>query len=277
MNLLDKFNNLKISNVTRISDIDRSYCEHYEDIYIKAVKAYEGFRSSIQALVDVANTNPFHEDSYCFLVNSSDDIRPIENRLEKLKKDFVNRLCWYFAGKYKVTISNGFIGKYPPHITYENILDEIFLQMNGFTFEEKAVNEIKNDMQNLVRGYMDKLYVQCKVNKLIFNNLYIVHYDDIFKRYDIGRYGTHENALAFYTALCNFDHQDTGIGELRSFMDVSTKTFPDLFCKYDFRSMQKLDSIRFYKNGRIDVEFKNIQYANSFLQDYCGVAVTEVA
>lgn len=232
----------------------------------------------MQSLVNEVLKNPFNEESYRFIVDSSDDINPINKRLEKLKKDFVQRLCWYFAGKYKVTISDNFMDKYSDQISYKNILDEIFLQLGGFSFEEKAVNEIKSNMKSIIERYNGDPRVTLKGNKLIFDGLCLVRYDDIWKNYEIAGYYGRESAIKFYTALNHFDHNQKGIsGELVNFMDAKGRDNPNLFNKYEFVTMNKLKSIKFYKNGKVDVEFKTLEYAHEFLKDYCGVSIEKVA
>jgi len=189
--------------------------------------------------------------------------------IKGLKNSFVNKICYYFAGKYNVTIDHAFKEKYDEKISYNNILDEIFIQLGGASFEERAVIEIKNKMKQAASNYHGDPKIIIKNKKLVFDCLHMVCYDDIWNRFSIARYDT--NAAHFFTALCHFDHNRKSYnGECKRFIDANSNDTPDLFNKYEFFTMNKLKTIKFYKNGRIDIEFATVDQAREFAKEYCG-------
>lgn len=267
--ILDKFEAVKVENVDRISPEDVEFCKYYESVFHKAVSVYSEFITTIKSLVTEGERNPYKDEAYNLFLTFSSDVSPSEERIRVLKNNFVRKICYYLASKYKVTIDRSFMDKYDETISYNNILDEVFNQLGGHSFEEKAVNEIKNKMINAASNHRGNPEIKIKNNKLIFDCLHMVRYDDIWKRYKLGSYD--DNSRHFYTALCHFDHnRKTYNGEFGQFIDANDKDKPDLFQKYEFFTMNKLRSIKFYKNGKIDVEFTTAEQARDFAKDYCG-------
>lgn len=269
--LLTKFEAVKIENVDRISSEDKEFCEYHETILRKTVAVYNDFITAVKSLVNEVKVNSYKEESYNLFLSFSTDVGPAEKRIKELKNSFVDRVCRHFASKYKVTIDRDFKEKYDETITFNNILDEIFLQLGGYSFEEKSVNEIKAKMKHAASNYHGDPKFQIKKNKLIMDCIHQARYDDIWKRWTVGKYSYDGELMHFYTALSHFDHNEKSCHwELKQFLDANDEKNPALFTKYEFCTMEKLRSIKFYKNGKIDIEFTTAEQARAFAKDYCG-------
>lgn len=154
-------------------------------------------------------------------------------------------------------------------LRYEQIIDEIFVQLGGFSLNERAMNEflertwecchrtygsrpdeeefeIKNDTLRLI-GY----WVSVDANK------WMTH--PVAEYTPSGDFKTLLNALAYYEC---------------GRMDEGHKWFPELF-KYDTKENQidtphmgKVKSVKLYKNGRVDIKFRNASYVQEFVEQY---------
>ena len=152
-------------------------------------------------------------------------------------------------------------------LRYEQIVDEIFVQLGGFSFQEQAMNEflertwkschkawkddeeafeIKNDVLRLPNG------CYCDENK--------------WMTYPEPRYELSDNSKILLDALAYYE-----CGR----MDEGHLWFPNLcgFSKttenfFEIRNMSKVKSIRLFKNGRVDIKFRSAAYLQEFAEQY---------
>lgn len=148
-------------------------------------------------------------------------------------------------------------------LRYEQVVDEIFVQLGGFSFQEKAMNkflsrtwdcchntyrdnaeefEIKNDTLKLT-GY----WCRCK--------------DDSWRSYD--EWESTDNLKTLLNALAWYE-----CGR----MDEGKLWFPELF-RYDTdrnffetHNMEKVKSVKLFKNGRVDIKFRSAAYVQEFAE-----------
>lgn len=154
-------------------------------------------------------------------------------------------------------------------LRYERVVDEIFVQLGGFSFQEQAMNEflertwncchrtygsrpneeefeIKNDTLRLI-GY----WVSVDENKWMNHPVAEYKPSEDFK--------TLLNALAYYEC----EHMDEGY-----------RWFPELFkyntkeSLFDIPYMEKVKSIKLFKNGRADIKFRSTGYVQEFVEQY---------
>lgn len=146
-------------------------------------------------------------------------------------------------------------------LRYEQIVDEIFVQLGGFSFQEQAMNEflertwncchqnrdgkekfeIKNDTLRLTSGwcYCDDQWSwgpEWKPNENLHTLL------DALAWYQCGRMG---EAALWFPELCKYT---TKVNE------------------FDTCNMSKVKFIKLFKNGRVDIKFRSAAYVQEFVE-----------
>lgn len=300
MLILNKFENVKIENTNRISEEDKNFCEIHNKAYEKTLNVY---KQTLNHLIELYNeqiaTLPDHNGkigiSYNLYVDMYGDIgiSKIVDTIQKLQEKFISKICYYFSNKYNVTIeSNDIYAKYKSnelkyekrenkdhtlnenlleykYFDYNNIIDEIFEQLGGFTFKEKAIDEIKNATREIYsyNDYRKSSNMNIKNNKLIIDGYY-AYKDSIWNEYRLtGDYGK------IFTSLYYFDSNTivTNNTELHNkYCGYENEKNQNNFEKYNPYSLAKVKSIKFYKNGKLEIEFKNSEDTQQFAKEYCG-------
>ncbi len=147
-------------------------------------------------------------------------------------------------------------------LRYEQIVDEIFVQLGGFSFQEQAMNEflerswncchktwgdqserfeIKNDILRLTGGwcYCDDGWSwgpEWKPSDDLKTLL------DALAWYECGRMG---EGYLWFKDICGY----------------STKQN-----EFDIRNMEKVKFIKLFKNGRVDIKFRSAAYVQEFAE-----------
>lgn len=173
---------------------------------------------------------------------------------------FKERLAAYNAKKEKYDIA---LRTLP--LRYEQIVDEILVQLGGFSFQEQAMNEflertwkcchrtwgeheetfeIKNDTLRLTGGWC-----YCDENK--------------WMTHPVAEYKPSENLKTLLDALAWYEYGRLNEGH---------RWFPELFKyntkenQFDLSYMEKLKSIKLFKNGRVDIKFCSAAYVQEFVE-----------
>lgn len=263
--LLSKFENIKIENDTRISETDRAYCEKQEKLYKEAVQAMKQTLELFKTIYK--NYSDADIRNYKVYIHKFDDISHTEDRIKEFKNMFVSHIISYFQKAYNVTLnSSEILKKYKEReITYQNIIDEIFEQLGGFNFQEKAINEIKEAARNTVYNSdkitikKGKLSIQDFVywNRYSWSDEHSLSWGDskvrpLFK--GLSHFETEETETAFYYE------------SIYKELNAGDRTY-DIFSKYEL-GYEKVKSIKFYKNGKIDIEFETNEQAQQFKNEY---------
>ncbi|RXZ78144.1 hypothetical protein EBB07_29255 [Paenibacillaceae bacterium] len=272
--VLSKFENVKIENETRLSEKDLQFCKEQEEIYKQTLHTYQEF---FKQLSNISKLNEehgqkygkqsgayFHKQETAFYYTLK--IYDYNSKIYKIREGFINQVCRYFECEHNITINNEIIvKKFKESVTYSDIVEEIFLQLGGFNFAEKAEKEIKENLKELFRHDIDKVVVKgSKVNL----NAWFARHDSIWKDYRLNS----DRCEAVFKALSHFEDGDCNIKqEIRN-----------LYCGYDnerdqanyercnIETMSKVKSIKFLKNGKMDIEFESSQCAIKFAKEYCG-------
>jgi hypothetical protein len=262
LDILSQFDSIKIENSTRIDIEDKMYCEKHEKAYQATLNNYKGTLSNwiilhnnqIKELSYNRNGYTYTEEyiSY-FGGGNSICIDKIIQEIDKIKEKFIGRITNYFENKYHVTIDDNKIiekykNKFDYHkkensdktlkldlieyvdIDYNTILDEIFLQLNGFSFKEKAIDEIKQKARIPLHWYEYRKYWNYEVKGKIIK--FKTNIDDI------------------KPALYYFDSNETNLNNCFSY--------------------NKIDDYKSYDNGNTDIKFYNASDALDFAKRYLG-------
>ncbi|PZT57472.1 hypothetical protein [Paenibacillus silvae] len=250
--IFSKFDEIEITNDQRISDDDYKFCQEQETNYKSLIVTYEGFYNELNKISHGA----FHG------VMSSYDYR---DSLTRIKESFIRNICYYFINKYKVTIDHEkIINKLTFESGFQDVLDNIFVQLDGYSFTEKAEKEIKDNSKEMFK-YGDKISI--KGNKLVLDG-YFAHLDSIWKEYSLSE----SKVNKIFQSLQLFDSGlITENEELKNkYCGYDNSKKLENYERYTTQTMKKVKSIKFFKNGKLEIEFIGNQEAVAFASEYCG-------
>lgn len=268
LDILSQFDSIKIENSTRIDTEDKIYCEKHDKAYHATLNNYKEtltnwiilYNSQIKELSYKRNNYTYTEEYISYFGGGNGIcIDKIIQEIDKIKEKFIGRITYYFETKYHVTIDNNkIIKKYKDkfdyhkkensdktlkldlieyvNIDYNAILDEIFLQLNGFNFNEKAIDEIKQKARMPLHWYEYRKYWNYEVKGKTIK--FRTSINDIM------------NALYYY------DNNETNL--------INCFTY------------NKVDDYKSFDNGNTDIKFYSAEYALDFAKRYLGyIEMTE--
>ncbi len=262
--LLSKFENIKIENDTRISEFDRAFCEKQEKMYYEAKNAMQQTLELFKSIYE--NYSDDIKKNYKGYIDRHKDIIHAENRMEKFKSEFISNIIYHFQNQYNVTLESGEIRhKFKQKdIAYQDIVNEIFEQLGGFNFKEKAIKEIKDKCRDTIYN-ADKITI--KKNKMSIQD-FVWWHDDWRGKKGLS-YGD-SKVSPLFKALSHFEAGETEmLGyyiNLYQELNRGEEEY-DIFSKYEL-GYNKVESIKLYKNGKIDIVFQSTQDAIKFKNEY---------
>lgn len=294
---MDTLNNLNNLNVpaqydNRISDKDKIFCEtHY--------KAYKTAKKDLQELEAVlenikgrqSNILKNIDDHSCPLdiyinINNLTD-KSIQNKIERIHFEYIGQIVKHFNHNYHISIdlnkiyneilpnkperfyfkANGEEFKkyyqeiYLLNIDYKDILKQIFEQLNGRTFQERAIDEIKEKCKKASIDYYGNPIYELKNDTIAFNHYVCFHR----KHINLDIWTISESFKEILLALALFETGMIGkyppcINSILKCSEINNSNIP-LDC-------DKVKQMKLYKNGRIDIKFTSKYYANRFIYEY---------
>ena len=145
---------------------------------------------------------------------------------------------------------------------YEDVVDQMFIQLDGLSFVERAFQELRTKCHKAAYWSNSNAGYDRKGDTLRFGG-YFCSCDE--------RWGREEWRLAermqdIFTAVAHYETNTfgrfpAGFSELLGYSDVSTSQF-------QFPTCQKLVHLRMFKNGRVDLKFKTAALAKEFAETY---------
>lgn len=270
--LLSKFDTIEVNNNTRISAEDQAFCEDQERQYKESIKIQLAFLNAFKEVSGIdllaerytnQNTKNKYLDWYKF--------NKIAELAKETKEKFINEIIWYFEKQYNVTINSDNMGKrYGFDINYNDILDHIFIELGGFNFEEKAVKEIKDKLKDKVmRGYDNRIDVLIKNKKVVFPNyFYIDSWDKKWGKLKIS-YNAYKNFDTLLTALSHYE-QETTHNTYQGIYEIITNETGDRVFTNHYLMHIKAESMKIFKNGKVEITFLTPEFAQQFAKEYCG-------
>lgn len=266
-NLLDKFSAIDIKVDQRISEIEAEYCKRQEVIFYETRDILKRNLSELNNLYEkYGEKDSFSGREESFL-STYDDLKYVKNRIDSIYKGFISRITHYFARRHKVSLSsNEIVGKYDENsISYTIILDEIFEQLGGLSFKEKAVEEIKAASRSII---YNKSNLHIAKNKLSIIDC--VYWDSGFIddsksiRYDDRR------VKPLFLALSHFMNGSVEmiyrLGEIYQQLNRGSRDY-DIFSKYEI-GIYNVESLKMFKNGKIEIVFREHENAEAFKNEY---------
>lgn len=264
--LLDKFDSLSVEAKDKVAPEDLAYCEKQQRLYREAITIFEGCLSRFKAAYAC-----YEEDEYRQkrgFISDYNDIRPMERRMPEIQQEFISNICRFFSHKYNVSIGTDFgKKKYDLQITYDNILEEIFIQLDGMTFAEKAARELKDKFLGEVNYGYSRNKASVKKNVVTLDG-YVWVSKDYAGKSEIS-YSSRDRVVHLLDALSHFEK---GCAEMLwpySYImrDAGNES---VFCKHEI-PFDKVTFVRLFKNGKVEIGFASPDLAERFLKEYCGV------
>ncbi len=293
MNALDKLNAVQIEADNRISETDRQFCEAHQAAYMDAKASLNELEymwtdivSRQSKLFEPAAAVWNNVQKYTYLPHFSE--QDIRDQLEKLNDLFSSNLVRYFNSRYKVSLdADSIIDMLLPHkpkkdyfspnteavteyhqklrtmtVDYKEVLEQIFVQLGGRTFLERALDEIKEGCHKAAwHTYSGKAEYELKNDTVRFT--YGCRFDTIFEKWSLN-----DSMKEILRGLAYFETEALGYypAGIANLLDWSYKEEPVI----SFSTYTKLQSLRMFKNGRVDIKFKSKDYASRFVSEFLG-------
>ena len=262
--IVSLFNSIDVQASSRLSPADLAVCQHQEQLYKEAIELLSGVSVQMKemfARYKVVNDR-FIEYSDGYLDRSN--IRYIEDQMQEIRKSHISKICMHFEKKYKVSLDEAvIIRKYKDtpleKPSYEEIVEEIFVQLGGFPFEEKAVQELKDNCASHI--YREP---EIKGTRLILNNF--IYMDSWEVRIS---WQSQEKVFALFKALSHFESgRVEWLYQYSSLANNLRDMRAEAYQKHEFGSNQ-VQAIRFFRNGKTEITFETYEQAQAFKKDYC--------
>lgn len=300
MNLLDKFLAVEVKAESRISKSDKHYCEVQQAAYDHGRKALKDMIKVAERFIKEQNDILESVDrevytNYVYDGRGGVSLTSLHDLLRKSHATFIAKIVSYFCKTYHVDLDNGvviehLIPKEPRYsskddakeyteqiesleISYKQVLDEIFVQLGGFSFQEKALNELKEKCHKEAwNSYTGKRDFEQKKAVLSFTR-YACSFDSWHEQWHKGEYeikladGMKDvlRAIAYFEYGL-IDYIPAAFHDLLGWSWTTTETERKCF-------MEKVKSIKCFKNGRVDVRFTSEEYARQFADEFLGTEV----
>lgn len=293
MSILDKLTAIEIKADTRISEEDRKVCQAHQAAYensremlLYMRELWDVFVYEQQEIMSPVTDSTYVRERYCCIEGLSS--RNISKKLEHLPELLITSIVNYFNDKYHVSVSEDnlkkiFIPSSPKYdweqsrvdeyhekmetmiLRYEDILEQIFVQLGGRTFEERALDEIKEKCHKFVwTEYSSKPSYEVKNDTVQFTG-YACSFDSFYRRSEWEIKDGMKNILR---GLAHFETQQLDyIPKDISFLIGHESKYSSA---YDF-NFEKIKKIRMFKNHRVDVKFASKALANQFVEQYLGL------
>ena len=199
MGLLDKLEQVEIKADSRLPEDDLMFCETQQQAYDESCRALREIRQqwkkAIQAQRDLLGIGqdgplPYFGSNYRF------GITDLNRELEKFHSRFISELTQHFNEKYSVTISTDAIKEHlipaepDPYrcdmdtskeyhrnlralsLHYEDVVDQMFIQLDGLSFVERAYQELRIKCYKAALSYNDKPSYDSKGDTLRFGGYF---------------------------------------------------------------------------------------------------------
>ena len=293
MSLLDKFNAVEITSDSRITEADRNFCQSRQACYEYSLARLRELTAEIMAYTNDVVSMSEDGKSHYFAIKGYDEY------IVATHTAFLQDITFYFTNKYKIKldvetiktsiipekpkydrydIDNGALQEYKKNLSewdnmihnslvvkYDDILDRIFSQLNGLTFNELALQQLKEDARHSA-NYIDR-WRESPTKELFTIKGTTISMEGCYREYSkwriIDRIKTVVRAASHFE-FGNFDIPDIdGWRELISHYDYPEE-------QYDYPDC-KIVRFKSYKNGRFDIKFASPQLARQFVDEYLKV------
>lgn len=283
LNLEKLFDNVKIENDKRLSAEDNAKMEEFKKV-LEDLK--EGGRKYIK----------FYEENKLYNYDSHENkVKEVQISILTIKDNFIekillpeirsliNDIIYYFKERYNVTLKNNEHKtdystrywrasaeenlNYFMNITIDDILDDIFNQLGNVSFNDKALEEIKESVLNNCKSWRDEKKVTVKNGKISIKDF--IYYDSWGLQWGGSYRNNNEDEIINIFKLITYYNTN----ELKNNYEFITKPLNDYDNKYiGIYEINDniLKSFKTFKNGKIELNFTNGLKALDFAKKYLG-------
>ena len=283
--LLQGILSVQVRNEDKITEQDRVYCQTQQNLLYKTLdqidrwyavfkeeaeqyQAERKFHYEENGKVSMRDFYTYHNDREDYSHNEFKPFDLINDLVDKNRianANFANRIISYFNRTYKVSVPEYKIDEkalpmgFRP--VYDTYVDVVIEHLGGKSFRETAVEELLARFLNTVRpSCWSKVKPELKKDKITFPE--ILRFDEFYQSYNRNQIDyNYRGKIETFCEGIAFGADDTIHGSSGMIIhfndnDVSVTDWYDL-------TTTNAEQIRFYKNGRIDVRFKDSAAAES--------------
>ena len=302
MDLFEKFSAVEVKAANCLTDADRQFCEQQQKLYQDAVTGFYQIAvlwtdmCSQQKAVLSCPEDANNEWKKKYLMSHwwpEITVGMIMKHVSTLHKEFISTVVSYLNTTYHLTLDAADIkdGLLPDEsryyeweetldrsgvpqtvLRYEDAVDLILSRFQGRTFEEQAPYELVErchraawrDRDHQANFEQNKNLVKILSGACAYGYYRKEKQHSSHEQWDI-KDGAKNilRALAYFETGA-FDQYPDGIDDLLS---------EERFLWYDlweFEDCKKLEKIKLFKNGRMDIRFTSEGYAREFVDSYLG-------
>lgn len=295
MDLLEKFATVQIQSDNRISKFDKEYCETQQKAYEAAIDSFKelatfwaSVKKSQQELVGDSESPTYHNYIASREGPSISDIS-IEKHIESLHFSFIEVVVHYFNRTYNVTvqsyeISNVLLPQKPRDrwscnmeeaeqyhrqmqnivVHYQDIVDQIILQLDGRSFSEQAFFELFTQCHNAAWNTSQQAArFERKKDTIRF-----IGYFCRFRGWPYDGWELEEKMKDILRGVAHFETGVHGIlpcgfSNLLGYQDIKEDVV-------EFSTCGKVKQMKMFKNNRVDLKFRSADFAEEFITTYLG-------
>lgn len=281
LNIINLFDNIKVENDKRLSQEDNLKMDEYR-------KILSDMREKFNLYLDFYKNNPILNMDYkenLKVIDGVDSYQGLEHEfVEKIIfreiNNIISRVYYYFRNKYNVTLETMYHDKdyyegrpakmeenfnWYMNVSIDDLIDDIFIQLGNVTFEEKSLNECKEEVLKHVTGY--------KADRVIVKNGKISLKDFVYYSYwgkDYGEYrieGESKTGLESIFKLLTYYKRNELINDYEDIMESVGSYRNTYIGEYEIGD-ELLKSFKTFKNGKIEFKFNNGLNALNFAKKY---------
>jgi hypothetical protein len=269
VNVIEVIKNIKKDYSGNISLEDKNYCSNHFKAFQNALNYYNCLIQAIDQNGFVPLNDIFDgHDPYCPSKYDMHSRQKLEDAKTSVINRFVDNIIHYFNQEYHLKINTPDKRLYHEKVTSHELTEYIINQLNGKSLIQVKEEQYKNELKQKMSGTHTKVSNTEIQNRKIFISpfLYLKHFHISF------------NGSVDLTNRTDDYSQLDALNHCLSFFTGKTVKHFELWGKYesltDFyqrhiigkkENNNKVLSIKFYKNGKAEIEFDSNQTANDFL------------
>ncbi len=277
--LIERFDKLKINPTDSISGKDRSFCENLQKEYDSLQRQLNKYVELFVKLNEEEKNNPYSlkssewREEYIelkdapkwyerFMFTPLYPLQVCRKFLSEGRKRFIEEAGNYFERIYNLELNLDELIESEKPVCYQDVVEEIVRQVGEVSLNDSGIRNLINGFKNCVY-YRNRVVI--KSNKITIDNYVYYSYHSL-PSLKIDRTDKQVNALIM--AMSHFE--SGGVSPLHIITDnmpgrsYSDEVDPTM--EYIFYHAEKIRSIKFFKNRRVDIKFTTNEYARKFYE-----------
>ena len=284
--LLSGILSVQVRNEEKITEQDRLYCQRQQDLLYKTLdqidrwyaifkedaeryREEKNFKYEDNGKVPIRNCllSDFGKDDYSHNeFKPFDQINDLVDKNHNANANFANRIISYFNKTYNVAVSVPAVDEKTLRMgfrpVYQTYVDTVIEHLGGKSFRETAEEELLARFLKTVRpSCWSKVKPELKNDRIILPN--ILRFDDFYiqhcQQYHLCY--SYDGNLENICEGIAYGADDILNGSSRIIMGFDSHDV-DISQWYNL-TLSNAGQIKFYKNGRIDIRFKDSQTAGN--------------